>query len=234
MEKGYRYLPLLFMLILVLAPIGFRAYLQRLLESEKQHFYVHFHAVVMTFWCIILIAQPLLILKRKMHYHKQIGRFSYVFVPVLVISMFMMLFNSLVIEGKSEISVDGIENIFFPFTQILIFMIFYVLAIWNRSRPRIHMRYIIVSSVSLLGPTVGRIDFEALDLPNMDWDLLVMEGFLLFFLIWDALKSKAIRYYGIGLLSFLGVHMLLTFNFQETEIWSSFGLYLSKVLVFIF
>lgn len=234
MEKGYRYLPLLFVLILVLAPIGFRAYLQRVLESEKQHFYVHFHAVVMTLWCIILITQPLLLLKRKVHYHKLIGRFSYIFVPILVLSMLMMLFNSLIIAGRPKISVDGIQNIFFPFTQILIFVIFYVLAICNRSRPKVHMRYIIVSSISLLGPTIGRIDFEALGLPNTDWDLWVMEGFLLLFLIWDARKLRSIKYYGIGLLSFLGVHMLLTFNFQQGAIWNSFGRHLSKVLVFIF
>lgn len=234
MERTYKYLPWFFVLILILAPIGFRRYLNRLALLEKQHFYVHFHAVFMTLWCVILITQPLLILKRKRKAHQWIGRFSYGLVPILLISMFMMLYHSLLANGKLELTNEDIQQLFFPFTQILIFGLFYLLAIKHVPKPRIHMRYVIVSSVTLLGPTIGRIDFGILGLPNLDWDLLAMEGFLLGFLLWDRFKSVKMKPYLYGLLAFVLVHALLEIGFHETMAWETFGLQLARLLVKVF
>ncbi|MEM9648556.1 MAG: hypothetical protein AAF969_08745 [Bacteroidota bacterium] len=234
MERTYKYLPWFFVLILILAPIGFQKYLGRLALMEKQHFYVHFHAVLMTLWCGILIAQPILILQGKRKAHQWIGRWSYGLVPILLISIFMMLYHSLFVDGKIALTTESVQQLFFPFTQILIFGLFYLMAIKNVRRPRIHMRYVIVSSVSLLGPTIGRIDFESVGLPNLDWDLLVMEGSLLGFLLWDRLKSGKIKPYIQGLLAFVLVHVLLTAGFQETVVWAIIGAQLSKLLVVVF
>ncbi|SHG71868.1 hypothetical protein [Flagellimonas flava] len=234
MERTYKYLPWFFVLILILAPIGFQKYLNRLALMEKQHFYVHFHAVLMTLWCGILIAQPILILQGKRKAHQWIGRCSYGLVPILLISMFMMLYHSLLVDERITLTDESMQQLFFPFTQIFIFGLFYLIAMKNARKPRIHMRYVIVSSVSLLGPTIGRIDFEAFGLPGLDWDLLVMEAFLLGFLLWDRLRLAEIKPYVQGLLSFALVHTLLSTGFQETVAWQTIGAQLSKFLVWVF
>lgn len=234
MERSYKFLPLFFVLILVLAPIGFRNYLGRLVIAEKQHGYVHFHAMVMTLWCGLLIVQPLLILQKKRMAHQIIGKCAYGLVPILVLSMLMMLYHGLISNGKLDLTPESIQRLFFPFTQILIFALFYAMAMKHIRRPALHMRYIIVSSVSLLGPTIGRINFEALGLPSLNWDLWIMEGVLVCFFLWDTSKSKKGRPYLLGLTAFGLVHLLLTLGFEASSVWEIVGLYLAQGLIHIF
>ncbi|NVK52107.1 MAG: hypothetical protein HWD85_04175 [Flavobacteriaceae bacterium] len=66
------------------------------------------------------------------------------------------------------------------------------------------MRYIIVSSVALFGPTIGRIDFG---LGDFNTDLWFMDLCLLAFLLYDIHYKKSYKPFLIGCILFFLIHI---------------------------
>jgi hypothetical protein len=174
----------------------------------------------MTLWCLILIIQPLLIKNRKNDLHKLIGKISYLVFPFLVYSICLVILYSFE-RMKSHVSLvsldENISQIFLPISQLFLFTIFYVLAMLNKRKVKIHMRYIIVSSVALFGPTIGRIDF-GLDYFNAD--LWFMDICILGFLIYDMFYDKKYKPYLIGLFFFIIIHIANVW-FANSVFWST-------------
>lgn len=99
-KSGYYFIALLF-----LAVIGFwNSYFSKLFSGIDSilHFseinnYIHFHAVTMLLWIGMLITQSFLIRFNKRSLHKFVGKFSYLLVPVLVISLILLAHSQITI-----------------------------------------------------------------------------------------------------------------------------------------
>src|SRR5688572_32405306 len=55
---------------------------------------MHFHAVFMTLWVAIAIAQPILIKYKKTGLHRFVGRMSYFIIPFVVTSIYLIMYRS--------------------------------------------------------------------------------------------------------------------------------------------
>jgi hypothetical protein len=127
--------------------------------------------VLMTLWIFMLITQPFLIKYHKRALHRLIGRISYVLVPVLLIFAFLAMrleyyrhldeihqqvTKGLKIYTDAEVLQQAAKSPIgiFYFTW---FALFYTLAIVNRRTSSLHARYMLATSLTLLGPTVDRI-----------------------------------------------------------------------------
>ena len=217
MSRRYRYIAFFFVIILLLVPVGFRRYYLALFSGEVQNSALHFHVVVMTIWCLMLIIQPILIRKRHA-FHRAIGRASYFLVPIIVLSIWLVIRHSFFRMEEHLTSGQNLAQIFFPFSQMILFGGFYLLAILNKHKPSVHMRYMIVSSVSLLGPTIGRINFTSLGLGAIDMDLWVMNLTLIGFIIYDQLNKLKSQPYYLGLMAYALMHWGY-YSFSSTELW---------------
>ncbi len=159
-----------FMLFIVLAFAGFyTTYFTRIFEPNPAIIHVHF--VLMALWLAMLIAQPFLIKYKKLAWHRLIGKVSYVLVPVLLFTGFLLMRNEYfrnVARFEKEVA-DGFQHYSPP--QILKlassspialvyffwFLLFYILAIKNRRKSNAHARYMVATALTLTGPTVDRI-----------------------------------------------------------------------------
>lgn len=216
MEKKYRNVYLFFIAILILVPIGFKSYFLKLTNLNSIETVLHIHNLLMTIWCLMLIIQPLLIRKRKNNLHKTIGKVSYFFFPLVVYSIGSTIFYSFE-RMKPHLSLDeNLSQIFLPISQLFLFTLFYVLAILNTKKIAVHMRYIIISSISLFGPTIGRIDFGLGE--DFNTDLWFMNACLLIFLLYDKYYNKNYKSYLIGLFFFVIIHIANVW-FANTELW---------------
>jgi hypothetical protein len=151
MDKSYRYLGYVLLLLIPLTFIGFyRTYIVQFPNFEDHiTIYAHLHALIASLWILMLILQPLLILKKKYSLHRAIGKLSFVVFPLLILSFIpqiIKIYNS-----------DNIKNLFFPFADSVLLILFYSFAIYNRKTSSKHMRYMIAIAFVFLGPTVGRI-----------------------------------------------------------------------------
>ena len=53
-------------------------------------FYFHFHASIVGIWVSMLIIQPILIRKKKIHLHRLVGKISYLVSPLIFISIMLL------------------------------------------------------------------------------------------------------------------------------------------------
>ncbi len=222
MERGFKWIVYFFGAILLLAPIGFHRYIGSFPLFEGRTITVHFHAAMMVLWCVLLITQPILIQTRNKKVHALLGQISFGLVPIIVLSMLAMISYSYqrmqgVISEESNLA-----DAMLPFTQLLLFAVFYILAMIYKSDIKIHMRYIIISSVSLLGPTVGRIDFGAIGIHTLGYriDLFAMDLILAGFCFYDLVNKRNRVTFFIGFIAYATAHIAIA-QWTHTPLWQT-------------
>ncbi|MEQ9297904.1 MAG: hypothetical protein RIF33_05040 [Cyclobacteriaceae bacterium] len=141
---------------------------------------------------------------------------------MVIVSMWLIIDYSFIHTEQVLSGDENLAQIFFPISQMILFTLFYILAIVNKHNAPIHMRYIIVSSIVLLGPTIGRIDFSSLGLGSFNMDLIVMDIVMILLVTKDALTKKYYKPYWVGLVAYCGLHLAYHY-IPKTEIWLNFA-----------
>lgn len=151
MEKRYSYLGYVMLLLIPLIIAGFyKTYINQIPNfSGNINSYIHIHAFIATIWISMLIAQPFLILNKKIALHRTIGKLSYIVFPLLILSFVPQMIR--IVHSENP------ENLFYPLADCVLLIVFYSFAIYNRKTSPKHMRYMIAIAIVFLGPTIGRI-----------------------------------------------------------------------------
>ena len=230
MEKEYKDIALFFAVIAAIVLIGFfPTYFSHFPNFEGKVPLHHFHAFVMILWLVVLIVQPILINKRKYHWHRMIGKFSYVLVPVIVITMVLAykrsFFNSIDENGIDHIK--SLSMLFLPLTDILPFTVFYLLAIIYRKKVANHLRFMISTAIVVGSAGIVRIcmvwlgmDFVGAMYANAVLMILVLVGLALYDLYHKKLSEN--KSFVVALLV-LGIPNLLLMYVPYTTWWQSFA-----------
>jgi hypothetical protein len=187
MEKSYRYMGYFLLLLIPLILVGFyQTYSNQFPDFNKiTDNSIHVHAFIAAIWVAILIAQPFLIVYKKLDWHRIVGKVSYVVFPLLVLSF---------IPGTIKIYHSGnYKNMFFTLADCAVMTFFYVLAVYYKKDSKKHMRYMIASAIMLLGPTLGRIfphlfGFSEVATQNGQFICIIM---VLAALIWYDYQNKS-------------------------------------------
>ena len=146
-EKEYRNIGYPFFFLLGLVIFGFFKTYFGLFPHFNDHttVIVHFHALVLLLWIILLIVQPFLIRYKKLAAHRLLGKFTYVLVPLIICSFIGMMSKQTGEELAQKMPLALIlKSLYLPFTDTLLFSTFYILAIINKCNTALHMRYILV------------------------------------------------------------------------------------------
>lgn len=199
MEKSYRYLGYFFLLVIPLIYLGFhKNYLGKFPDFEKGYDpLIHVHAFLASLWILILIVQPFLVVKKKLRWHRAVGKFSYVVFPLLILSFIPGIIK--MVKAEEYIF------IFFPVADCLALIVLYSLAMYYRKKPQKHMRYIIGSALPLLGPTIGRIGPIRLGLGEVETQTLqyaVTFAILLGVILWDLRNKRNYRPYLVSVITY--------------------------------
>jgi hypothetical protein len=232
MEKGYKNLAYFFGVIAAITFLGFyKKYFSLAPDFPGLKNIHHIHAIALTSWLSMLIIQPILIAKNKMKVHRLIGKFSYLLVPIMFVSMVLVYHNQylrMVGEGKPE--TETLAFIFSPTTDAIPFVIYYLLAMFYKRDTAKHMRYIIATGIVIGGPGLGRIFmtwmgmdiFAAIGLITLI-TLLVFVGLI----IYERVKKKQFRInpYTIAFIIWLIPNILIIF-FPNTKLWQGFAKWL--------
>lgn len=163
-------------LLLLLIPLTFwgfyPSYFAKLFSMQLVY---HAHAFFMILWVAMAIAQPFLILQKKTKLHKAIGKTSYLIMPMLFISSYIVIrhtyYNFIGTQaaeleaGTSTLTMEKIYSdaaayIMIGVVYIIWLFVFYLLAIVNRKKMLNHSTYMFAAILTLLGPTVDRIMYQ--------------------------------------------------------------------------
>lgn len=233
-----------FLTLIALVFAGFYTTYFSVLFQPKPAF-IHFHFMLMALWIIMLIAQPFLIKYKKLTLHRTVGKASYVLVPLVLFSAFLMIrqeYYGYIVDLGQEVAPalthteilkqaanEPIALIYFTW-----FTLFYLLAIINRRRSNIHSRYMLATALTLLGPTVDRIlgihfGVETLlgFIPSYLVSFLIIDMVLALLLYSDYKNKKSVRALTTCLLIYLAGQVLY-FLTPYFDWWPTFMAFIMK------
>ena len=204
-------------------------YFTRLLD--QQNYRMHVHGAALILWCLMLIIQPYLIRKGKIHIHKTIGKFSYLLMPILLFSTVDLLKYTL--RGKEYLS--SMDNLFIALVinALIVYIILYGLAIYHKNKGTVHARYMLSTVFPMVTPITDRIfsiHFPSVlnFVPTVDGNpvapvigFTLANIFLIFLSIWDWQSHKRWNVFPLVLILLLCYHFSVL-NFYKYSFWNQF------------
>lgn len=195
MEKAYKNIALFFIIITIIVFVGFfNTYLVYFPDFENFQTFHHVHGILMVLWLATLIVQPILINQKKFHWHRTIGKISYVLVPIMVISMLVAyqhsFYTSVAKNGVAH--TESLSTLFMPLADVLPFSILYILAIMNIKKIGSHLRYMTSTAVIVVSAGLLRLimlGFGLSFLESLYASVLAMALIFIGLIVYD-LKNK--------------------------------------------
>ena len=191
---------------------------------------VHFHGIVFMGWIALFTAQAFLASKGHIALHRKVGKVGIAYGILVVIVGFITTFNELangIAEGQTEAAQSGLIA---PFTNVVVFAIFFGAAITYRRQTEIHKRFMLLSTVMLLIAAVLRMPVNPrLNLYLMPLFFSIWFAPVLLAMIYDYVTRRVIHpVYVIGLVSLT----ILSFRYlvSNTDLWMSIAKQLSTLV----
>lgn len=227
---NYRYITISFLIFFLLAVIGFwNSYFTQIFTQESYR--MHTHGIALILWLGLLIIQPYLIRAKKLPLHKKLGKFTYLLVPILVLTTLDLLKYSL--SKMERMGNTGYFFVALVINALIAYLIFYGLAIYHKRKANIHARYMICTAFPMFTPITDRIigrHFSSLItyVPTIDtMPVVPVIGFLIADLIlvglciWDVRSNKRWNIFPVALVILLLYHFSVL-NFYKYPFWQSF------------
>ena len=211
MEKVYKNSHYLFIAVLLMAIAGFwKTYFGKIPTFDGVSGLMHFHAVMVLAWLSILIAQPILILNKKVEMHRLVGKMSYIVVPILLLSIILLMRlsfikNTLSANPDIDLRLVGVADLTF-------FIPCYLIAIYFRKNTKYHARFMVMTVLPFINPALGR-----LNLPGPVLAIAIMLGLL----IYEAFHKKIFLPYLIGLPAYISIYVFYLFIINADQ-WRAF------------
>ncbi len=219
-------------LLIVLVHIGFsKTYIQFFPNFDGFKAAQHFHGMMMMGWLLMLLVQPILILKGKTKLHRRIGTLSYVLAPMVVLSMYLVIqsrYEVYLEQGRQTKAVIGWLSI--NFRLMLFFAVLYFLAIYYRHRPALHMRYMCSTALLLIAPALVRVLISYQELSNADSHSFDRNANILIagvITIVDSWRTKRLSPFMV-VLGFMVLQKIL-WDMREAPLWQAVGNVIAKM-----
>ncbi len=215
------------------ALIGFwQSYFSKFFDGVKFNSidgYIHFHAATMVLWITLLITQALLIRFKHNSWHRLLGRFSFVLVPLVIISL-ILLAHSQIVLGDYGVTYNRLYILFLQLSLLVIFVIAYVLAMINRKTPARHARYMIATSLTLIDPAVARLPINLPDIPfsYQVYTFSLIDLILVILIIAEYRQQRGREVFPIMLAIFV-FFQWLNLTWTRSEWWDNFALWFAML-----
>ena len=182
MEKSYKYLPYFFAVFTILFIYCFnQSYFSHIPDFENVISPIgnvpititrvtHFHAMMICTWLLMLIIQPILIVKKKGEWHRLVGKMSYFVIALLIISILMVVYQLQTREKNLPILA---ANLF----DLPCFMLMYLSAIYYRKKQAYHSRFMVMTVIPFLDPALARLNIPGVYVGLVIWAILFIIEF---------------------------------------------------------
>jgi hypothetical protein len=197
---------------------------------------VHVHALIMSLWCLMVVAQSVLIRTNRRELHRTVGKSSYVLAPVIIILGVIVVHDSLGTDESSIVDgmisdIGAVRVAVFLVGQAVLFAVLYGLAILYRKHSAMHARFMLCTVFPLMPPAIDRITPQYFPwlidyLPKISKSgTLVTYGItdvlLLSLAVWDW-KSRPRRKVFLALLPITAVYQVFSLSAGKIPLWRTF------------
>lgn len=227
-DRSYLYFVGFFLFVMV---AFWLTYFTRLFDQESYRMHVHGFTLIM--WCLMLIVQPYLIRTKQYTWHKRIGKFSYVLVPLIIVTTVDLLHYRL---GQNPLKIIDFFFSALVLNALIGFIILYGLAIYHRKNAGIHARYMVSTVFLFFTPVTDRI--ISIFFPSMLTYFPGIEGnpieplfgfiladiMLVGLCFWDWRSHKRLNVFATALVVTLLYHYSVL-NFYKFDFWRTFSVW---------
>jgi ABC-type xylose transport system permease subunit len=225
-KYGYYFFGLVIMAILGFWPTYFSKFFD---GTANFNFYFHFHAFMASLWIALLIVQPILIKKKKLSIHKQIGKLSFIILPLFFISVILLKhyrIGGIVTEGLGA-------TLWLQVKDLVIIGIMFTIAMLNKRNMQIHARAMISTGIVFIEPTLGRfIILIVLPEPNFILGLAItvaiMYILIISFIIIERKQTSGRWVFPLLLLLYLIFHYFIFFQ-VSFPFWDAFAKWFTEL-----
>jgi hypothetical protein len=131
-------------------------YLRALSDRPTLSPLLHVHGLVFTSWLVLLFVQSALVSARRVDWHRRLGIAG----AVIAAAMVPLGVMAAIAAGRTWLIRSGappIGFLIFPLGQIVMFAGFVGTALWNRRKPELHRRLILLATVTTITPAISRL-----------------------------------------------------------------------------
>ena len=225
MEKTYQNVSYFVAIILAFVFWGFyRTYFGLFPSFNGITTVQHFHGLMMLSWFTMLIVQPFLIRYKKYELHRNLGKASYVLVPLLLLSIFIVTKGQFQRLAPTITKEQNIASLALNLPDIFAFGALYTLAMFYKKNSAFHMRYMIATAFLMLGPGVGRamIIYAGVPFPlAIEYSMLLTDALAIGFIIYDMIHKRPSKPYVVTLGILIAMHLI--WEFQLSAPWQAFA-----------
>ena len=184
--------------VAVLGAIGFYpGYFRHFPTFAGVGWQVHFHLLTVLAWLGMLVGQGWLAATKRLALHRKLGRLSLLLVPLILVG-FALVTSYGQLRHKEPALLGA------AFLDASLFSTLYALAMVHRRSPALHSRYMMLTPVSFLNPTLGRAVSPAFSVP---FELMVFVGLF----ISARRRGTPARPYLVASLSYFGLTLLVLY-----------------------
>lgn len=117
---------------------------------------LHVHGAAFTAWLVLLVVQATLVRAHRLDWHRRLGVLGAALATAMVPLGVMAALESARL-GAAAGNAKAFRFLVFPLGQVAMFGVLFVAAIWQRRRPEIHRRLIILATTALMPPAIARL-----------------------------------------------------------------------------
>jgi hypothetical protein len=188
-------------------------YLKGLFGTPYLSWLFHLHGVVFTAWTFFFVFQTVLVAAGRTNVHRRIGWIGAIFAASIVVFGVLLAIHAVRI-GHSARSRPGL--LINAIIDVVLFGLFFGLALLLRHRPAIHKRLMVLAMLCLIIPAIGRLPIPA---ALIGWTIL---AFSLAGLVYDALAARRIYLTNVLCVLLINICSPLRFVIAESQTWQKF------------
>ena len=215
-------------LILLLVAVGFapKYYAAGLFRAPLPSAIIQVHAVVFSAWILLLAMQTALVFVRRVALHRKLGVAVFCLAPVVFIFGFLAMASELRFRA-------GLGDQILTFSAVAFkgFAVFGVMAAMSyatrRRNPAAHKRYMLLSTLGLLGAAVFRLPIPWVHL-QVEHTFLAVDALAVVMAIYDLWSMHKVHRATLWGGLFLIVGQQLTVPLGETAAWHAFARWLQS------
>jgi hypothetical protein len=161
-RSRYYYLTFgLVVVALIFAGFAKTYYLKGVFGTAELPWLLHLHGLLMSAWLVLFLVQTTLVEQHRVDIHRKLGVFGAFLVATIVVVNPIVAVRAASL-GHAPPGVPPLPFLAVPLFDVVTFAGCVIAALLYRRRPELHKRLMLVATISILGPGLGRIPIDAL------------------------------------------------------------------------
>ena len=189
------------------------------IDNTKQ-----FHGIMLLCWFLLLVVQPFLLARKQYKIHKALGKFSYVVVPFVMLSIFLVSREKFLRLAMTVSKEENIAVLALNIPSIFYFGLLFTLAMIYKKEAAYHIRFMIANALFVFGPGIGRalIIYGGVSFSDsVVYAILITEIIISGLLLTDLIKGFTYKPYLITLVFLISFQIIWAFRFSQ--VWQFVG-----------